>query len=228
MIKAIVFDLDDTLISERDYIKSGFKVVSNYIEGKYSIDQKKVFNKMEELFKKSTKNVFNRTLEHFKIKYEKEDILKLISIYRNHVPDIKFFDDVIPTLEELRKRGYKLGIITDGYKETQNRKLNALKCREFFDEIIITDELGREYWKPHEKSYKLISEKLDIKPEEYIYVGDNSIKDFVNAKKIGVKTILIKRDLGIYSNNITNKDYMADYEISELKSLLNKIEDRII
>ena len=70
MIKAIVFDLDDTLISERDYIKSGFKYVSKIISDRYKLDNNEVYEVMRELFKESPKNVFNRVLDNFNIKYK--------------------------------------------------------------------------------------------------------------------------------------------------------------
>ena len=126
MIKAIVFDLDDTLISERDYIKSGFKYVSKIISDRYKLDNNEVYEVMRELFKESSKNVFNRVLDNFNIKYKKEEVLYLVKEYREHKPNIEFYKDVIPTINKLRNNGYKLGIITDGYKETQNKKIDVL------------------------------------------------------------------------------------------------------
>lgn len=219
MIKAIVFDLDDTLISEKEYVKSGFKVVSNKIAEDYGLNSEVVFNKMLELFEESAKEVFNRVLDSFNIKYTKEIIVELIKSYREHTPDIKFFDDVIPTINDLRNKGYKLGIITDGYKETQLRKIEVLKCRELFDEIIITDELGREFWKPHEKPYRLMSEKLSVKLENMIYIGDNVMKDFITANKLHIETICIERISGIYNQAKMNKEYLSRYKIKNLYGL---------
>lgn len=219
MIKAIVFDLDDTLISEKEYVKSGFKVVSNKIAEDYGLNSEVVFNKMLELFEESAKEVFNRVLDSFNIKYTKEIIVELIKSYREHTPDIKFFDDVIPTINDLRNKGYKLGIITDGYKETQLRKIEVLKCRELFDEIIITDELGREFWKPHEKAYRLMSEKLSVKLENMIYIGDNVMKDFITANKLHIETICIERISGIYNQAKMNKEYLSRYKIKNLYGL---------
>lgn len=221
MIKAVIFDLDDTLISEKEYIRSGFKVVSNKISNDYNLDYEKVFNKMLILFNESSKEVFNRILDSFHIKYSKENILELIDIYRNHIPDIEFYEDVIPTITELRNRGYKIGIITDGYKETQLRKIAVLKCRELFDEIIVTDKLGREFWKPHEKPYRLMSQKLGVKLEDMIYIGDNVMKDFVTANKLGIETVRINREEAIYSNYDMGIDYLAKHEIESLDYLVS-------
>lgn len=216
MIKAVVFDLDDTLIAEKDYIKSGFKVVSKKFSDRYKLNEYEVFKNMMMLFEQSTKNVFNRLFENFNIEYSKENILEFIKIYREHMPDIQFFDDVIPTLNELKSKGYKLGIITDGYKETQNKKIEALNCKEIFDEIIITDELGKEFWKPNEKSYKLMVEKLGIEFNEMIYIGDNVTKDFITANKLGIETIHIFRKGGVYDGVKCDESFKAKYKVKNI------------
>ena len=224
MIKAVVFDLDDTLISEKEYVFSGFNVVSKEISYRYDIDREQVFSKMKELFAESTKNVFNRTLEYFHINYMNNEILELIDIYRNHKPKIKFFDDVIPTILELRRRGIKTGIITDGYKETQINKIEALNSRELFDEIIITDELGREFWKPHERSYKIMAKNLGVNFSEMIYVGDNEEKDFIGANKLGIYTSCIIRANGIYNKKLLDLGYKAKkyiYTLNMLEDIIN-------
>lgn len=227
MIKAVVFDLDDTLISEKEYIRSGFKVVSKKIAIDNKLNEDIVFNKALELFEISSKEVFNRILDEFEIKYSKEYILELIKCYREHKPNIEFFEDVIPTINKLKKAGYKLGIITDGYKETQLAKLEALNCRNLFDEIIITDELGREFWKPHEKPYKMMAEKLDINLNEMIYIGDNVNKDFVTANKLGVITVYIDRKNAIYKDQTYeegNKNMLAKFNIKKLRDIISNKE----
>lgn len=220
MIKAVVFDLDDTLISERQYILSGFKVISNEISNMYNLDREEIYEKMINLFEESSKNVFNRILDYFNIKYSKDEIMKLINIYRNHKPNIRFYDDVIPSINKIKKYGIKIGIITDGYKETQNKKIDVLNCKTLFDEIIITDELGKEYWKPHERSYKLMSKKLNVDLSEMVYIGDNEAKDFVTANLLGVKTIRIERINGIYKENLLSNRYKAKYKLDCLEDLL--------
>lgn len=229
MIKAVVFDLDDTLISEKEYVLSGFRTVSKTISFRYNLDFKKVYEKMIVLFNESSQKVFNRILKNFDIEYSKEDIVNLISIYRQHEPKIKFYDDVIPTINKIKKMGIKIGIITDGYKETQRRKIKALRCEELFDEIIITDEFGREFWKPHERAYRIIAEKLDVKLHEMIYVGDNETKDFVGANRLNINTVKINRLNGVYRNLNLSKEFNAKYEIRNIIDLINLIreEERI-
>lgn len=224
MIKAVVFDLDDTLISEREYIRSGFRVVSKYFSNRYDLDESEVYKIMNELFEEASDKVFNRLFDSFNIKYSNEDILEFVKIYREHKPDIKFFDDVIPTINNLREKGIKVGIITDGYKETQRKKIEVLNCIKLFDEIIITDELGREFWKPHEKSYRIMAERLQVNLNELIYVGDNEEKDFIGANKLGIYTSCIIRANGIYSKKLLDIKYRAKkyiYKLNMLEEIIN-------
>lgn len=219
MKKALIFDLDDTLIREKDYIKSGFEVVALKIAKHNDLNSNIILEIMNEQFKKNPKNVFNKTLENLDINYKKEDIQNLIKVYRTHIPKISFYEDVIGTLKELKKRKYKLGIITDGYKESQRKKIEALKCKDIFDEIIITDELGEENWKPSKIPYECMSKKLGVKNKECAYIGDNLLKDFQGGKELGWMNIFIKREEGVYKNINKNKD-LIHMEIKSLKELL--------
>ena len=223
MIKAVVFDLDDTLISEREYIKSGFNVVAEVLSEKYQLLQEDVFFKLMSLFQESPKNVFNRLLDFYQIDYTTEEIKELIVSYRHHLPNISLYEDAKFILNELSEKSLKLGVITDGYQVTQRNKLLSLGIDAYFDAIIVTDELGREFWKPHARPYELIKAQLDVEFNEMIYIGDNVSKDFVTAKKLGIKTIHIKRDEGVYIDLKYDEDYQADYQINSLEQVIDFI-----
>ena len=224
MIKAVIFDLDDTLISEKEYIRSGFKVVSDKIGSDFNLDAKYIYEIIYSEFEVDSKNVFNRTLDKLEVEYEIEYIKELINTYRNHMPNIKLYDDAKYIIEKLYSKGIKLGIITDGYAVTQRNKLNVLNIEKYFEHIIVTDELGREYWKPHKKSYELMKLKLNLDYEEMIYVGDNISKDFVTANKLGMHTVMINREDGVYSNLKFENEYKAKIEVMDLKDISRVID----
>ena len=224
MIKAVIFDLDDTLISEKEYIRSGFKVVSDKISSDFNLDAKYIYEIIYSEFEVDSKNVFNRTLDKLEVEYEMEYIKELINTYRNHTPNIKLHDDAKYIIEKLYSKGIKLGIITDGYAITQRNKLNVLNIEKYFEHIIVTDELGREYWKPHKKSYELMKLKLNLGYEEMIYVGDNISKDFVTANKLCMHTVMINREDGVYSNLKLENEYKAKIEVMDLKDISRVID----
>ncbi len=136
MVKAVVFDLDDTLISEKEYIKSGYRHIAGIIEDRFAMDKNQVFDDLISLFKLSPLNVFNRLYDKYQIEYTKEMILDLVKEYRGHLPDIQFYNDVIPCLSELKKFGVKIGIITDGYVNAQRQKMRAVKAYDYFTMLM--------------------------------------------------------------------------------------------
>lgn len=224
MIKLVIFDLDDTLISEAEYVKSGYNVVSKHIEDKFNINSNEAFNKLWFLFEKREKNTFNKLLDEYMVSYTKEDITEIVNIYRNHMPNISFFDDVIPVLEELKKRNIHTGIISDGYLVTQKNKLEVLNEYNKFDYIILTDELGKEYWKPNPKAFQMMLDRFNLNPEEVIYVGDNPKKDFYIKKIMPVKTVKIERENALYINENYMEEIKEDIVIKNLFELLKYIK----
>lgn len=220
MVKAVVFDLDDTLISEKEYIKSGYRHIAGIIEDRFVMDKNQVFDDLLSLFKVSPLNVFNRLFDKYQIEYSNEMILDLVKEYREHFPDIQFYDDVLPCLSELRRSGIKVGIITDGYAIAQRQKLKAVQADKYFDEIIVTDELGRDYWKPHPKAFEVIKEKFDVNFDEMIYVGDNPEKDFYISKTYPIKTVRILRD-GVHREKSYLEGIKASTTVNNLKNFIN-------
>lgn len=223
MVKAFIFDLDDTLISEEKYIESGYRHIARLLSDRYNKDVAELHELLMELFRNSPRNVFNRLLDTLGISYTKNNILELVEEYRDHLPNIEFFDDVLPCLELLRKNNMKLGIITDGYANAQHQKLKAVKAMEYFDEIIVTDELGREFWKPHPKSFEIMKKKLNVEFNEMIYVGDNPEKDFYISSIYPIGTVRVYRD-GVYTEKSYLKDIKEKNSIQSLIEIINLIE----
>ncbi len=220
MVKAVVFDLDDTLISEKEYIKSGYCHIAMIIESRFDVDKNQIYSDLMQLFNKSSRNVFNRLFDRYSISYSKAMILDLVNEYRSHYPEIVFFDDVIPCLNELKRLGIKTGIITDGYAIAQRQKLKAIQAEKFFDEIIMTDELGRDYWKPHPKAFEVIKEKFDVNFDEMIYVGDNPEKDFYIGSICPINTVRISRGDTVYCKMEYFKNAKEHYSIDNLYELI--------
>ncbi len=215
-MKAVIFDLDDTLYPEKSYCLSGYRAVAEYLDGDYGL--------LKELFVESPKMVFNRYFDRLGQSYEKEDILKLIDIYREHKPQIEFYPDVMPTVEALKKKGMKLGILSDGYAVAQRNKVRALECEKYFDRIVLTDEIGRDAWKPSAKGFELLMEEFGISADEMIYLGDNPSKDFYVKKTAGVKTARIRREDGVYNDTPYFEDLHEDYSLEKLTDVIEIIQ----
>lgn len=221
MIKLIVFDLDDTLYDEFQFVQNGFKEVAKYLLNKYAIHVDELYKVMLELLNKYGRGaIFNKLCENYNFN---EEIMNLVEIYRNARGEFKLYDDSYEVLKKLQYN-YKLGIITDGKAAVQWNKIKCLGIESYFDKIIVTDDFGREYWKPHEYSYKKMLEYFKCEPKEAIYIGDNPTKDFIGARKVGFYTVRIIRECGDNMKVEEEKGYEADFTIKNLKELINIIK----
>lgn len=217
MINTLIFDLDDTLYYERDYVIGALKEVANYLGGKYKKSSISIYEEMISILDDIGRGrIFNIICE--KNSFD-EKIENLIGIYRNAKPRLTLYKDSEELLVWARNSGYKLGIITDGCSIVQQNKVEALGISKYVDYIILTDDLGKEFWKPHEKPYKIMLQKLGVTPEECVYIGDNPVKDFIGARKLGLKTIRIIREKGDHISKRLDVNSEADKEIINLEQL---------
>jgi len=217
MIKAIIFDLDDTLFPEREYVLSGFQAVDDSISANCSVPG--FFEKAVIFFNEGKRgNIFNLVLDDLGISYDETFISKMINIYREHKPRISLYDDAAWAMSYFRGKK-QLGIITDGYLVAQKSKIDALQISFSLDAIIYSDEFGRNNWKPSLTPYLKMMEALGRKGEECVYIADNPIKDFIAAKNLEWQTIQIYRELGEYPHHAHDKEYEAGIKISSLFEL---------
>ena len=117
----------------------------------------------------------------------------LVPVYREHAPAIRPHVETVPVLAELRARGHRLALLSDGWADVQRRKLAALGLAELFEEVVITDELGREAWKPSTVGFERILTAQGVTGEAAIYVSDNPHKDFAGPHRLGMRTVRIVR-----------------------------------
>jgi putative hydrolase of the HAD superfamily len=226
MIKALIFDLDDTLYYEKEYVLGAFKEVAYYLGSKYEKNKEELYIRMQEILNEHGRGkIFNVICEEMSFK---EDINGLVDIYRNSKPKLKLYKDSEEFLIWARKRGYKLGIITDGCSKVQWNKINSLGVQDLVDKIIATDDLGKEFWKPNIRPYLDMMHYLNINKEECIYIGDNPNKDFVGARKLGIKTIRIIREEGDHINTFLDIEYEADFNIVDFSEVRQLIEQCIV
>ena len=191
-IKAAIFDLDDTLYSEKEYVKSGFNAIANEFP-----QITNMFEKLWKVFENKGKAI-DEILKAEDI-YSEENKNKCLDIYRNHKPDLHLYNGVREMLCHLKQHNVRLGIITDGRPEGQRAKIEALNIKDLFDEIIITDELGGiEFRKPNKIAFVKMHELMNIPYGQMLYVGDNVKKDFVAPEELGMRFVWFNNFLGIY------------------------------
>ena len=185
-VEVVLFDLDDTLYLERDYVRSGYKKIAEYLNMPH------IEKEMWDVFLSGGKAI-DEVLEKYNLLNRKEESL---NVYRFQEPDIILSKEVKEMLYRI-KQHKKVGIITDGRPEGQRAKIKALDLK--VDKIIITDELGGiEFRKPCPKAFQLMKEYFDIGYQHMMYIGDNINKDFIAPEKLGMRYIWFRNKEGLY------------------------------
>lgn len=198
-IQCIVFDLDDTLYLERDYAFSGFDAVAEQFTEQVGADFD-VAARCRELFDtRDRTRVFN-TILHEAGTPEPDALLpKMIDAFRNHAPRIALCPDADAALTRLAGR-FKLALISDGYLVAQQAKVEALGLASRIELIILTDQWGREFWKPHPRAYETVASHFNFDHRDCVYVADNPTKDFVAPDALGWTTVMVRRERAIHQD----------------------------
>lgn len=218
-MKAIIFDLDDTLYQEHDYVRSGFKAVAKVLATKFTeLNAGQVYEEFLAAWHKNGRGkVFDVVCELHGLEV---DIALLVEFYRKHLPTLSLYSDAIEILAWLKEKHFQIGIITDGHSTMQWQKIEALGLREIMDGIVVTDDLGADCWKPSVAPYLKVAEMLEVSVKNCFYVGDNPHKDFITAKKLGMHTVRIIRPVGDHMQTRLSEEYEADLTISMLTELI--------
>lgn len=205
----VVFDLDDTLFNELDYLKSAFKAIAQRLEPKA---WKPLYAYMFSLYR-SKENVFTSIADKYQLNTH-----DLINWYRFHQPNIQIFDGAFQILSQIKERGGRLALLSDGRVNTQMAKVEALGIAHLFDQIVISEALGTE--KPHVNNFQTIE---DIsKGQQYYYIADNFKKDFVTPNSKGWCTIgLVDNGMNIHyqHHEFYDPKYLPQYFIISLTEL---------
>lgn len=222
MKKVYIFDLDDTLYNETTYVYSGFLAVAKWFEQQLGIEAGEGLLYMKnhlEQFGRGT--VFDALLKHYNL-YSHKMVGQCLSIYRSHQPSIELYEDAVRCLERLKNS--PIYIITDGNKNVQRNKLQALQLDSHISirKSYITRRYGIKNEKPSPHCFLDICKTEQISPEQAVYVGDNPHKDFVGIRPLGFKTVRILRG----SHECVRKPEPFEAE-SEIHSL-DELDERFI
>lgn len=213
-IKGVVFDLDDTLYPERAYVRSGFEAVAR------CLNDARAAELLWAYFEQGNAAI-DVYLKQVGREAEKEACLE---VYRTHMPHIALRDGALDVIDYLRKKGIKVGIITDGRPQGQWNKIAALKLDGWIDDVIVTDELGGpQFRKPNDIAFRIMQCRWRIPFEQMIYIGDNPAKDFQAPWQLGMRSAWLHCTDGLYPwPGATRLFYGC--EIKELDEIIGIIE----
>lgn len=211
----VCFDLDDTLYKEIDFVKSAYGEVALLAGGPKATEQ------MLDWYYAGD-NAFEMLITTYGLSISVSDCLK---IYRNHFPDISLDDSVLELLKEIKEDDAKLGLISDGRSVTQRNKMKALGLEGLFDVVIISEEFGSE--KPCLKNFQVVMDKYPQR-YKYIYIGDNTKKDFFAPNQLGwISYCLADDGRNIHRQDMSlDKEYMPQYVIKNIEEIKKRLYGR--
>jgi putative hydrolase of the HAD superfamily len=245
-INAILFDLDDTLLDwsglTADYpafTRPHIDNVYEYLAGQgHSLPDRDTFcqsyvktvvNHWSEAKKTWCAVNFGRVLvdlcQALDLDVSKIDLQAVMCAYdARPIADVVLFSDAIPVLESLRRKDYKIGLVTNSMLPMWMRdiELEAYEILDYFDVRITSGDTG--FIKPHPFIYQKALEMLGATPDRAVFVGDRPDYDIVGANDAGLTSVLmappyLKREL----NNV-RPDHIISC-LSELLPILEALEE---
>jgi putative hydrolase of the HAD superfamily len=214
-IRVVVFDLDDTLHSERLYAFSGFRAVARWLSHRMACPADPAL-RMRELFDGGYRGrVFDQLLIEWGCDRSQEWVPEMVAVYRSHQPTIHLYKDAEAVIRQWSET-FQLSLISDGLLEMQQRKVQALNLGDRLEPVILTDAWGREYWKPHRRGFQELERSSGSSGRQCVYIADNPEKDFLAPRALGWRTILIRRADGIYREAQAPDGGQAECEVHSL------------
>ena len=211
MIKAVFFDIDDTLYDTSGFARLARKAAINVmIDAGLPLSSDEAYKLLKEIIKEKGSNYD----KHFNILTrrvfgEEKPLLIALGMITYH--NVKFallrlFPKTPSTLIYLKSKGYHLGVISDGITIKQWEKLIRLGLHHFFDEVVTSEEAGVE--KPDEKIFRLALDRMGCQPTNSIMIGNKFNKDIIGAINIGMSAILVNSKL-----TSDEKEYLEENNI---------------
>jgi FMN phosphatase YigB (HAD superfamily) len=206
-IQGVVFDLDNTLLDQKKWIRTKLESMEDLIVDEYEVDRLKYQFAVNLLVDEGPWNTLVDQLIN-EIGLPMSSRLRLIEAYRHAQPrQAPLYRDVLPVLKYLRRSKLKLGILTDNPPASQRQKLSVSPLPEFVDAVIMTDELGSS--KPKREGFHAIADALALPPGNVVMVGDNMMRDIVGALGAGFRHgILVERRGAMFSTSEETKKRM--------------------
>lgn len=222
MIRAIIFDLDNTLV---DFIAMKHAAIQAAIlamvDAGLKIPKEEAEKKIYKIYDEEgieDQKVFDKflTKEFGQIDY-RIHAAGIIGYRRAREAALVLYPHVQLALMELVKRGLRLAVVSDAPRLQAWLRLCQLKLHHFFDVVITYDDTKKR--KPDPQPFVRALETLKVNYDETIMVGDWAERDIIGAKSLGMKTVFAR-----YGDRFDTENSGADYEINDILELLDIVD----
>ncbi|MBI2664289.1 TIGR02253 family HAD-type hydrolase [Candidatus Woesearchaeota archaeon] len=217
MIKAVLFDLDNTLIDFMRIKKASVNAAINaMLKAGLKMSRKEAHRKLYEMYWRigiEHQKIFQNFLTKMLGRIDYRILAAGIVAYRKAQSEVlKPYTNVVPTLKNLKRQGIKLAIISDAPRLKAWIRLTEIELQDYFDVVVAYDDTKQ--YKPHKAPFLAALKQLKIAPENCLMVGDRPERDIQGAKELGMKTAFAKYGAA--------KDLksQADYELGSIEEVL--------
>ena len=220
---AVVFDLDNVLYDERDYVFAAFRSIALFLSGRCRFSEDEVYSKLVCDFEKKGSmypRLFNDAVDD--LGFDQNLVPEILRLYATVDSKVELFPEATSTLLALRRLGLKLALVTNGGVQIQRNKVRLLGVEEFFDAVVFARETETGKEKPDPEGYRVALQKLGVGAGEAVCVGDNPHTDFWGAKQLGMRTVRVL--LGEFKDAHLSEEYEAEIVLHNLAELPRVIE----
>ena len=223
MIKAVLFDLDNTLI---DFMKmkriASEQAASAMVDAGLDMNIERASRELFETYMEvgiESQSAFSEFLKRNQGRVDDKVLAAGINAYLKAKESfLEPYSGVIPTLVQLIKKGYKLAIVTDAPRLKAWQRLHAMGIQHFFNVVVCLEDTGET--KPGKLPFEKVLEELNLEPAEALMVGDWPERDIQGAKALRMKTAFAR-----YGATSEVSDSGADYEIDDIRDILDIVEE---
>jgi putative hydrolase of the HAD superfamily len=191
MIRAVLFDLDDTLYPQTSFLDAAWAAVAD-AAALYGVIPGALHTALACVASEGSDRgrIIDRALA--RIHADVVPIGPLVAAFRACSPaQLPLYPGVREALAQVRSRA-RIGLVTDGEVQGQRAKVRALGLEDAFDAIVYSDDLGRAFRKPHPAPFQHLLGRLGVPPDAAVMVGDRPDKDVAGAAAAGLRAIRVR------------------------------------
>jgi putative hydrolase of the HAD superfamily len=218
-IGIVVFDLDDTLYLEREYVRSGFAACDVWAASELGLSGLGAAC-WQHFVDGGRNDTFDRVLAELGHAGGPDVVGRLVEVYRSHDPDIVLLPDAAAAIERLGA-DHRLAVVSDGPEASQGAKARRLGAPRWSRCTVLTALLPPGNGKPSPMAFRLIEQRLGGRGRQCAYIADNPAKDFGGPASLGWTTVRVRRPGQLHEGEPSGADVEAEIaDLDELDAVL--------
>lgn len=223
MIKAVIFDLDNTLLDFMKMKEYAVKAaIAGMIEAGLDIDDEESYKTIVSIYEEEgweNQQIFNYFLERTVGEVNNKYLAAAIVAYRRaREANLLLYPNVNHTLVELMKAGIKLAVVSDAPSREAWMRIYYLNLHHHFDFVLTFDDTNAR--KPSPIPFQMALKELKTEPSETLMVGDWPERDVAGANNLGIRSIFAR-----YGDSFGTIDSGADWDINDVFEIVGIVNE---